>query len=235
MKGLAALLVAVGLLAASIACGGDGSRETQGVEGVTWVLQTMYGAPVIDGTFVWLRVDGDSYEGVDGCNQYGAANQNGRPVIGDDGKFDPQPIFVTEALCPHPDGVMEQGDEYRRLLGRQGQSFSVEGDRLEVLDWEGEVGLVFVRQVPLAGKPVELEGTEWQLVVDDGGGGDRQAATIAFAGDRLAVGQTACRGYVAFLPVAEGTAGLSGNFDDGVRRVVAMRRGVANTGGAVHR
>ena len=208
---LAVLLGIISLLAAGVACGGDSSgsaSETMNPEGVTWVLQAMYGEPVLDGTFVWLRMDGDDYGGVDGCNRYGGANRNGRPVVGDDGKFDPQPMSWTAVLCVHPDGVMEQSDEYRRLLGRQGQSFRVEGNRLEVLDWEGEVGLVFVRQVPLAGKPVDLAGTEWQLLVDDGGGGDGKAVTIAFVDDRLAVGKTACRGYAAFYRTSKERLGF---------------------------
>ena len=134
------VMLTLALLAVGVACGGDGSgsaSEAMNPEGVTWVLREMYGEPVLDGTFVWLRLDGNDYEGVDGCNQYGGANRNGRPAVGDDGKFDPQPLFSTEALCLHPDGVMEQSDEYRRLLGRQGQSFRVEGERLEVLDREG--------------------------------------------------------------------------------------------------
>ena len=208
LKGLIVLLAVVGLLAANLACGGDGSPETRAAEGVTWVLQTLYGEPVLDGTFVWLRLDGDGYEGVDGCNRYGGANRNGRPVVGDDGKFDPQPMFVNEALCLHPDGVMEQSDEYRRLLGRQGQSFRVEGARLEVLDWEGEVGLVFLRQVPLAGKPVDLAGTEWQLVLEGDAGGHGKAATIAFVDDHLAVGMTACRGYAAFYRTSKERLGF---------------------------
>ena len=208
MKRLAVLLVITGLLASSVACGREGpsqsDSETASPEGVTWVLQTMYGAPVVDGTFVWLRIDGDDYGGVDGCNRYGGANRNGRPVVGDKGDFDPQPMYWTEALCEFPDGVMEQADEYRRLLGRQGQSFRVEGDRLEILDWEGESGLVFVRQVPLEGEPVDLAGTEWQQVGEDGAGEDVRAATIVFLDDNLAVGITACRGYAAYYQASGG-------------------------------
>ena len=201
MKGLAALPVIIGLLAAGVACDGDSSRsssETLNPEGDTWVLQTLYGGPVLDGTFVWLRLDGDSLEGLDGCNRYGAHWENGTPVVDDDGKFNPPPMFATEILCESPAGVMEQADEYLRLLGRQGQSLRVEGGRLEVLDWAGEVGLAFVRQVRLAGKPVELTGTEWELALEGGTGGDTKAATIAFVDDHLAVGTTACRGYAVF-------------------------------------
>ena len=208
MKELAVLLAAVGLLAASSACSGEGSSqsasETISPAGATWVLQSMYGEPVLDGTFVWLRIDRDSYEGRDGCNRYGGANRNERPVVGDDGKLDPQPMSWTEALCLHPDGVMEQAEEYRRLLGRQGQTLRVEGELLEILDWDGEAGLVYVRQAALDGRPVDLAGTEWELVVEDGAGEDLKAATIAFVDDHLAMGTTSCRGYVAFYRTSDG-------------------------------
>ena len=198
--GLPAILGIIGLLAAGVACGGSSSpsvSETASPEGVTWLLQTMYGEPVLDGTYVWLRLDGDGYGGLDGCNRYGGINQDGTQVAGDEGEFNPPPAFSTAILCKAPGGVMEQAEEYRRLLGRRGQSLRVEGDRLEILDSADEVGLVFVRQVPLDGHPVELTGTAWELVLDDSVGEDVKAATLVFIDDRHAVGITACRGYVA--------------------------------------
>ena len=208
MRVFTVMLGALGLLAMSVACGGDGSSqspfEIPNPEGVTWVLQTMYGEPVLDGTFVWLRLDGDGYEGLDGCNRYGGQSGNGTQVVGADGEFNALPIFVNQAECEFPAGVMEQSDEYRRLLARQGQSLRVKGDRLEILDWAGEVGLVFVRRVPLPGKPVELAGTGWQLVVKDSADESVRAATLAFVDDHLAVGTTACRGYTAYYRAWDG-------------------------------
>ena len=197
---IALTLGVIGLLAMVVACGEDSPRpapESASPEGVTWVLQTMYGEPVVDGTFVWLRLDGDSYGGTDGCNDYGGVNQHGAPVVGDEGEFDPASMGATEMLCESPAGVMEQAEEYLRLLGRQGQILRVEGDRLEILDWSGETGLVFVRQAPLAGRPVELSGTAWELAPDDSASDDVRAATMVFLDEHHAVGITACRGYVA--------------------------------------
>ena len=203
--GLALALGVIGLLATVAACGDDPPRsapESASPEGVTWVLRTMYGEPAVDGTFVWLRLDGNTYEGIDGCNNYAGVNQHGAPVVGDDGEFDPASMAATEMLCLSPAGVMEQAEEYLRLLGRQGQILRVEGDRLEILDGTGEVGLVFFRQVPLAGHPVELAGTAWELVPDDGAGGDTRAATLVSLDESHAVGITACRGYVAAYRVS---------------------------------
>ena len=202
---IALTLGVIGLLATVAACGENSGRPAPGnasPEGVTWVLQTMYGEPVVDGTFVWLWLEGDAYEGVDGCNNYGGVHQHGAPVVGDEGEFDPASMSVTAMLCKSPAGVMEQADEYLRLLGRQGQTLRVEGDRLEILDWSGETGLVFVRQAPLPGHPVELSGTAWELVPDDGAGGGARTATLVFLDERHAVGITACRGYVASYRVS---------------------------------
>ena len=157
----------------------------------------MYGEPVVDGTFVWLRLDGNTYEGMDGCNNYGGVNQHGAPVVDEGGEFNPASMGATEILCESPAGVMEQGEEYLSLLGRQGQTLKVEGDRLEILDWSGEVGLVFVREAPLAGHPVGLSGTAWELVLQESAGEGARAATLVFLDERHAVGITACRGYVA--------------------------------------
>ena len=210
--GLAVILGIIGLLAVGVACGGDSPRPVSGnagPEGVTWVLETLLGEPLLDGSFVWLRLDGDEYEGQDGCNRYGGMNPHMMPVAGDDGEFNPPPAFHTDALCKVPHGVMEQAEEYRRLLGRQGQTLRVECDRLEILDWAGEVGLVFVRQDPLAGRPVELTGTAWELVLDDSVVDDVKAATLVFLDERHAVGITACRGYVASYRVSDGRLGFS--------------------------
>ena len=204
--GLAVTLGIIGLLAAGVACGGDSSpslTENASPEGVTWVLHTLYGEPVIDGTFVWLRLDGDEYEGLDGCNRFGGRHEDGKQVATANGEFNAPPTAMTLIGCKIPVGILEQADRYIELLG-QGESFRVEGDRLEILDWAGEVGLVFVRQVPLAGRPVELTGTAWELVLDDSVGEDVKAATLVFLDEHHAVGITACRGYVASYRVSDG-------------------------------
>ena len=202
---LALILGVLGLLAMVAACGGDSPQqvsENASLEGITWVLETMHEEPVVDGSFVWLRLDGDEYEGVDGCNNYGGVNQHGVPVVGDEGEFNPPPAAWTAMLCKAPHGVMEQADEYRRLLGRQGQTLRVEGDRLEILDWSGKMGLVFVRQAPLAGHPVDLVGTAWRILPEDGAGEDAGAATLVFLDEGNATGVAACSGYVAAYKVS---------------------------------
>ena len=67
-------------------------------------------------------------------------------------------------------------------------------DRMHIIDDSGAVALVLVRQVPLAGRPIELAGTAWQLVDHDGMYGEGPT-TLVFLDDQVAVGTTACRDY----------------------------------------
>lgn len=198
------MLGLIGLLAAGVACGGNSSPPVSGIlnpEGVTWALQTLDGDPVLDGTFVWMRLYGDEFEGVDGCNRYFGGHQDGKPVASADGRFDAPPDTRTLIGCDIPEGILEQADRYLELL-KQGESFRVVDDRLEILDGESQTRLVFFRQAPLAGKMVELAGTEWKLLVEDGADEGVRETTLVFLDERHAVGITACRGYVAAYEVS---------------------------------
>ena len=161
------------------------------------------GSPPIASTFVWLKLEGDTYSGVDGCNRFGGRSENGTPVAGAYGEFTAPPTWSTAMLCQVPGGIMDQADSYLELL-KQGGRFRVVNERLEILDAVGETQLVFVRQNPLSGRPDTLAGTEWQLVVEDKARGGVKAATLVFLNDRLAAGTTACRGYVASYEASEG-------------------------------
>ncbi len=211
-NGLAVTLAIAGLFVASVACSNpDGAAPTRGStapapsqpppttqipDGSTWVLQMLDGSPPIEGTFAWLKVDGHTYSGFDGCNTFGGKSEDGTPVAGADGEFTIPPAASTLIGCESPHGILDQADSYLELL-KHGERFRVVDDILEILDEGGETRLVFVRQVPLPNRPIELAGTEWQLAVEDSASGDVKAATLAFLDDRLAVGMTACRGYVA--------------------------------------
>ena len=209
-NGLAVILAIAGLFLASIACSNaDVATPTKGItavaptppppttqipDGSTWTLQTLDGNPVLGGTFVWLRLDGDMYSGFDGCNTFGGRFEDGKPVASGDGEFAAPPTFRTLIGCS--ESIEGQGDSYIELL-KQGDRFRVVDDRLEILEGGGEVRLIFVQQPPLSGSAVELVGTKWQMVAEDSTGGDEKAATLVFVDDHLAVGTTACRGYLA--------------------------------------
>ena len=202
--GLPVMLGIIGLLAAALACDGDSSpsvSETASPEGVTWVLRTLDGEPVVDGTFVWMRLDGNEFGGLDGCNTFGGRHEDGKPVASADGGFDAPPMAGTLIGCEIPVGILEQSDRYIELL-RQGRTFRVEGDRLTILGGQGEERLGFVRQAPLAGQPVELADTAWRLMAEDSTDTGVRAATLVFLDERHAVGITACRGYVAAYEVS---------------------------------
>ena len=219
----AAIVVMAGLLLAGIACGpSEGATPTQASEatdsplptftptpkpttqatqqlpdGSTWVLDSLDGHQLIEGTYAWVRFDKDTYGGFDGCNTFGGRTDSGTPVAGSDGSFTtPSETLFTAIGCEFPEGILDQAENYFDLL-RRGKRFSVEDDRLEILDIEGQVRLVFFRKPPLLGQPIPVAGTAWQLVVEDDASEDVKAATLVFLDGRLAAGDTACRGYVA--------------------------------------
>ena len=169
--GLTVTLGIIGLLATGLACGGNSSPSVSGTaspEGVTWVLRTLDGGPVLDGTFLWMRLDGDDIRRIGRVQQISEeGTRMGQLVASADGRFDAPPgTFRTEIGCETPQGILEQADRYLELL-RQGRRFRVEDDRLAILDGQGEERLVFARQTPLAGGPVELADTAWRLMAED--------------------------------------------------------------------
>lgn len=165
----------------------------------TWVLESLDGQPLIEHSFIVLTVSVDLATGFDGCNRYGGRSADGGPVFNASGKFSAPPICGTQIGCLEPEGILDQADAYLRAL-MQGRTFSIAGERLEILDSGGAARLVFVRQGPLAGDPFDLTGTGWSVV----GQSDARAATMYFLDDRLVTGVTACRAYLA---IYHGTGG----------------------------
>lgn len=224
----AAIVVMASLLLAVIACGpSESATPTQADEETdsplptltptpttqapgqlpdssTWVLDSLDGHPLIEGTYAWIRFDRDTYGGFDGCNMFGGRTDSGTPVAGNDGSFTtPSATESTLIGCESPEGILDQSDNYLNLL-RQGERFIVENDRLEILDGAGDVRLAFLRKPPLPGQPIPLAGTAWQLVAEDDASEDVKAATLVFLDGQLAAGDTACRGYVAAYRASRG-------------------------------
>ena len=173
-NGLVSILAIAGLFLAGIACTGpDGAlpdltrtdeepltavSTAPSPDDSTWVLQGLDGSAPIEGTILWLKLDGDLYGGVDGCNGFGGRSEDGTPVAGVDGSFTAPPSWSTAMLCEVPAGIMDQADSYFALL-RKGRSFRIVDDRMEILDGRGDTRLIFVRQAPLSGRAVDLTGT----------------------------------------------------------------------------
>ena len=176
----------------------------------TWVLDSLEGRPLIDASFVALRVDGDWFVGFDGCNSYGGRSEDGAPIADADGRFSGAYPARTLMACAEPDGVMDQADAYISALA-QGERFRIVDDRLEIFDSGSAARLVFVKQAPLPGRPVDLEGTEWRLLIEGDAMDGVRAATLAFLDDRLVTGATSCRDYVATYRASEGALGSPGH------------------------
>ena len=180
------------------------SAEVELPGDATWILSLLDGEPLIEGTFVTLKFDGDVVGGFDGCNSYGGRSQDGMSVADVDGRISVPPLASTAKGCIEPEGVLDQGDAYLSAL-MQSQRFRVDGDQLEIFDGDGVARLVFVRQMPLSGEPVDLAGSAWRLVMDDESEGEFRPATMAFIDDRLIIGGTACRGFFATYGLSEGS------------------------------
>ena len=162
----------------------------------TWILDSLDGRPIIENSFVTFKIDEDLLVGYDGCNSYGGRFEDGRPIADAGGMFSGPPMARTQRDCAEPEGVTEQADAYVSVL-MQGERYRVVGDRLEIFDSGDATRLVFVRQVPLPGGPINLGGTAWRLMIEGDADGDTRAATLAFLDDRLVTGVTACRGFLA--------------------------------------
>ena len=168
-----------------------------------WTLESLDGRPLIEESSVTLKFDEDGFVGFDGCNHYDGRSKDGAPIADADGRFSVQDGFRTEEYCPEPQGIMDQADAYISALWR-GERFRIVDDWLEILDSEGATRLVFVKQEPLPGHPVELEGTGWRLLIEADAMDGVRAPTLAFLDDRLVTVATACRSYVATYKASEG-------------------------------
>lgn len=176
----------------SAASGSESGPARLPIDGATWILESVDGQPLIAGTHATLTFNGPQFGGFDGCNHFGGRHESGKPVVSPDGEISPPPFGGTAQLCVSPSGIMEQADRYLDAMTRQAKARAVD-DRLHVVDSSGEVVLVFVRQISLPGKPINLAGTSWRLV--DYGTYGEGPATLLFLDSRAATGTTTCRDY----------------------------------------
>ena len=167
------------------------TRLREDIDGGTWILESVDGKPLIDGTYATLTIDGPQFGGFDGCNYFGGRHETGKPVVKPDGTISVPPFGGTAVDCPT--AILEQADRFLNAMTQQATARVVNG-RLHIIDGFGAVVLVFFKQTPLIGPPIELAGTAWQLVDRDRMYGDGPT-TLVFLDDRAAVGTTACRDY----------------------------------------
>jgi heat shock protein HslJ len=124
--------------------------------GTEWVLTSLNGRPVLEGTRISLEVQADGVGGYSGCNWYGARAQR------TDSTLNVALVESTARACMVPAGTMEQETEYHAAL-TGAHAYGERDGRLELYDASGRATLVFDRRVPLAMDPLELVGTRWRL------------------------------------------------------------------------
>ena len=129
------------------------------IDGETWILETVGGRPLIDGTYATLTIDGSQFGGFDGCNFFGGRHEAGKPVVNTDGTISVPKFATTAAGCP-TDAILEQANRFLKAITQQATAGVVD-DRLHIIDGSGDIALVFFKQAPLSGHPIELAGTAW--------------------------------------------------------------------------
>jgi len=167
------------------------------LEGTEWVLTSLRGESLLEGTHITLSFEDKWLSGFAGCNAYGGGPDSGGYVAADDGTLTLPQLAITVMACPSPEGVMEQEQAYVEAL-RSAASYRLADGRLEIQDAAGETILVFVRQEEYAMNPTDLPGTAWQLVSMDGRfPAEGSTISLAFHDEHRASGYAGCRDYVA--------------------------------------
>ena len=160
----------------------------------TWFLDSVDGRSAVEGYVVTLKVSKDSLSGYDGCNRYNGESEDGTPILDVNGVFSLSSLGWTDRDCHG--SVGDQAEAYRSAL-RQGERYRVVGDRLKIFDSEDATRLIFVRQEPLPGRPIDLVGTAWLLPMEADTESDVRGPTMVFLNDRLVAGMTPCSAYFA--------------------------------------
>lgn len=159
------------------------------LDGTEWVLTSLYGNNLVEGSNITLNFGEGSVGGFAGCNGYG-----GGYTAADDGTLMIPEIAVTAQLCQAPDGVMPQEDAYIQALGNAA-AYRVTDGRLEIDNGSGETTLAFSIKEEFAMDPRDLVGTQWELLSVNGiPPVEGSEITIAFTEDEIS-GNAGCRGY----------------------------------------
>lgn len=109
------------------------------LQGTSWVLLTLNGAPVVEGTEITAVFgDGSTLSGNGGCNTYNGqyqVNQSSLTIAG---------ISQSQISCPAPPAVMPQERSYINVLG-SASGFSIDGNQLTIRGTQGS--LVYERLI----------------------------------------------------------------------------------------
>lgn len=172
--------------------GVEPTQEAVDLDSTEWILTSLHGADLLAGTNIALDFANGHASGFAGCNAYG-----GEYVVTDEGSLSVPVMAITAQGCVEPEGVMEQEAAYTEIL-QKGGAYSLEEDRLELHDAEGNVTLVFRPKVEYAMDPNDLVGTAWQLVSTNGRTPvEGTSITLVFHDGGKAGGHAGCRDYTA--------------------------------------
>jgi heat shock protein HslJ len=145
MRMLGLLMLLIGFTLSVVGCAVSEKTPTDLV-GAQWVLVSLNGESLIEGTEITLNFEKEFLGGFMGCNRYGGGPDSGKYIVTDDGTLTiPHQIAVTVQLCSTPEGIMEQEAAYIEAL-RSAASYRVVDDRLEIDNAAGETILVFARK-----------------------------------------------------------------------------------------
>ena len=177
------------------------------LEGTTWVLLTLRGERLLEGTRIILEFSGGFIRGFAGCNEYGRAVigddvAGAKYKAGEDGSLTVPRLSITALDCPTPEGVVDQEKAYLGAL-RSAAAYRLVDDRLEIQDAAGETILVYARRAECAEEPANLAGTVWQLISVDGQVPvEGPATTLAFLDEKWFVEYSRCEGIVSSYQTA---------------------------------
>ena len=127
---MATFVLAAVFLLALAGCAGLGGTTGDPLDGTSWRLVTLGGAPLVPGTEITATFEDGEVSGM-ACNHYGGEYE----VSGD--KLTITRVFMTEMACMEPQGIMEQETEYLKLL-TGAQSFKLSAGRLSIVGAGGE-------------------------------------------------------------------------------------------------
>jgi heat shock protein HslJ len=144
VRTLGLLVLLIGLALSAVGC--DAPEQTpQDLVGIQWVLTSLNGEGLIEGTEITLFFEESFLGGSMTCNGYGSGPDSGKYVATDNGTLTvARPLAVTVQLCSSPEGIMEQEEAYIETL-LSAAAYQVVDNRLEINSAAGDTSLVFVR------------------------------------------------------------------------------------------
>lgn len=163
------------------------------LEGTTWILRTLAGAPALPETVMTLSFEGGVAFGTDGCNRFRASYD-----VGDGGRFSVSP-GIASTLMACPEGVMAQAAAFSAALS-DSATVRLDAAGLALLDGSGTVRATFLAQSR------DLVGTDWVVTGYNNG---REAVVSVLAGTELTAsfatgtvsGSAGCNRYRATFEV----------------------------------